>query len=230
MHRNRALAVVIAATLSLAACASAASSAPSDTPAGSPTPTASNSGAIVPPSEEPSSAAPTPGSSSAPPASNSPAGSGILGTACQIVTQQDASVAVGIQFPAGKDVTPPVHAPIAARIQCIYTNGASPATNVTVDIATYEASVPPGPIEAQIIATVLAHVGTNGGVTSTASKVTVDGNPGVTSLVSGTGAGGVQVHLETVLFSKDQIVVNVMSNNGPLGAALKLATLVAGKL
>lgn len=228
MHRNRALAVVIAATLSLAACTSAASSAPSDTPAGSPTPTASNT--VVLPSGEPSSAAPTHASSSAPPASNLPAGSGILGTACQIVTQQDASAAVGIQFPAGKDVTPPVHAPIAARIQCIYTNGASPATNVTVDIATYEASVPPGPIEAQIIATVLAHVGTNGGVTSTASKVTVDGNPGVTSLVSGTGAGGVQVHLETVSFSRDQIVVNVMSNNGPLGAALKLATLVAGKL
>jgi hypothetical protein len=228
MHRNRALAVVIAATLSLAACASAASNAPSDTPAGSPTPTASIT--VVLPSGEPSSAAPTPGSSSVSPASSPPAASGIPGTACEIVTQTDASAAVGIKFPAGKDVSPPIHAPIAARIQCIYTNGASPATNVTVDIATCEASTPPGPIEAQVIATVLAHVGTNGGVTSTASKVTVDGNPGVTSLVSGTGAGGVQVHLETVSFSMDQIVVTVMSNNGPLGAALKLATLVAGKL
>jgi hypothetical protein len=120
--------------------------------------------------------------------------------------------------------------PLAYRSQCIYTNGASPATNLTVDVSLYDPAYPVAVLRDKLIEQFLARVGTNNGVTFSASKVMIDGNPGVTTLLSGTGAGGVAVHIETAEYWKGTLTVTMSVGNGPAGAAVALATIATGKL
>lgn len=120
--------------------------------------------------------------------------------------------------------------PLAYRSQCIYSNGASPATNLAFEISTYDPSYPVDTVRDKIIAGFLAKVGTNNGITFSASKVMIDGNPGVTTLLSGAGAGGVAVHIETAEYWNGLTTVAATVGNGPLGAAVAVAKVAAGKL
>ena len=99
-----------------------------------------------------------------------------------------------------------------------------------MDIGTDVTSVPTAALAATIVTRLIAANGTHGNSTSTTSRVVVDGNPGYTTLISGPGFGGAQVHLETVACWKDQTTVTVTVGNGPVGAAMVLAKLVASKI
>jgi hypothetical protein len=226
MDRIKSTAAVIGVTLIVAACTlSSATIGPSSGPGATPSPSASTGIVILgPPSVAPSSAAspsitagsPTPGASSQ--------------LACELVNQQDASSATGVSMPAGKEGSPKLVTLMTSHINCYYTNGAVPAANVLIEVATYEPSFPIDLIENKIITQFLSKVGTNNGVTFGASKVMIDGHPGFTTLTSGTGINKIPVHIETASYWNGTTIVSVTVGNSPPGAAMTLIQLVASKL
>ena len=225
MARINAVAAFVGLVLLGASCAgSSATSGPTGAPGSSPSPSPTAVVIVGPSTEAPSTGA-TP---SGPAGSPEPSLSSTL--ACDVIDQPTASAAVGISFPAGKAVSPKLIVPLTYRSQCIYTNGASPATNLTVDISVDDPTYPIATIRDKLINGFLAKVGTNNGVTFAASKVMVDGNPGVTTLLSGAGVNNVPIHIETAEYWKGSTTVSIMVGNGPAGAALSLATTAAGKL
>jgi hypothetical protein len=224
MRWARILGTLLSGALMLAACSSAATPPTgSGAAGGSAAPSASSQGvSLGSPSESPSSA----------PSGSAPAGSasGATPIACDLVAQPDASAAVGIAFPVGKDTKPKLSAHMVVHTGCYYTNGASPAANVLVELVTWEPSFPVATVEEGVRAQILSRVGTHGTVTLAASNATIAGNPGLTSLETGNGVGGVPIHIEVAAFWKGQTVVTLTVGNSKLGAALTLAQLVASKL
>jgi hypothetical protein len=222
MGRRRTIATIVLAASILAGCASAATPPPPSgtlgaPPAGSPGPQTSSPG--TPSASVPSTASAAPSASAA---------SSLL--ACDLVTKQDASAAAGVSFPVGKDGKPKLADQMVVHTNCYFTNGAAPAANVLVEVVIYLPTVPVSTIEDVVVAKLLSRVGTNGGVTLAASKTTIAGNPGVTSLTTGEGVGGAPVHIELASYWKGQTVVSVTVGNSKAGAAVALATLVASKL
>lgn len=225
MARVKAVAVFVGLVLLGASCTgSSATSGPTGGQGSSPSPSPTSVVIVGPSTETPSSAA-TP---SGPTGSPEPSLSSTL--ACDVIDKPTASAAVGISFPVGKAVSPKLIVPLTYRSQCIYTNGASPATNLTVDISLYDPAYPIATVRDKIISGFLAKIGTNNGVTFTASKVMIDGNPGVTTVLSGAGVNNTPIHIETAEYWNGTTTVSIMVGNGPAGAAVALATTAAGKL
>jgi hypothetical protein len=226
MARIGAVATFVGVAFLVTACTgSSATSGPSGSPGSSPSPSPTTAVVIVgPPSTSPSSAASPSG------AAGSPAPSQSSTLACDVIDQATASAAVGIPFPVGKPVSPKLSVPLTYRNQCIYTNGASPATNLTVDIGLIDPTYSVTKVRDKIISEALSKVGTNNGVTFTASEVMIDGNPGLTSLLSGAGVNNTPIHIETAEYWNGTTAVTIIVGNGPAGAAVALANAAAGKL
>lgn len=220
VHRARTIMSVLTGVLVLAACSSAATPPPSQGGTGvSPTPTPSSLGL----SQGSPSSAPSPSSS----ASSQP-GSPALTSACDLLTQQAVSAAVGVQLEAGKAGKITVLPQMTEHSNCYYTNGSAPASSVPVEVVTYLPVVPVATVEAHVLANLLSKAGTHNG--ATADQGDDRRKSRLHQPATGKGVGGVPYHIDTAGYWNGQTVVSVTAGNDKVGAAPTLATVVAGEL